>query len=68
VDPDKFWTVCRSSKNGKEALCGGADIGFLREAEVMVGQGKSIAEVLREIGVTANTYLYFTRHSFVPGG
>ncbi len=31
-------------------------IGFLRQAEVMVGQGKSIAEVLREIGVTANTY------------
>lgn len=31
-------------------------IGFLRQAEVMVGQGKSIAEVLREIDVTANTY------------
>lgn len=31
-------------------------IGLLRQAEVMVGQGKSIAEVLREIGVTANTY------------
>jgi putative transposase len=31
-------------------------IGFLRQAEVMIGQGKSIAEVLREIGVTANTY------------
>ena len=31
-------------------------IGHLRQAEVMVGQGKSIAEVLREIDVTANTY------------
>lgn len=31
-------------------------IGLLRQAEVMVGQGKSIAEVLREIGVTGNTY------------
>jgi hypothetical protein len=31
-------------------------IGFLRQAEVMVGQGKSIAEVLREIDMTANTY------------
>ncbi len=31
-------------------------IGYLRQAEVMVGQGKNIVEVLREIGVTANTY------------
>jgi transposase-like protein len=31
-------------------------IGFLRQAEVMVGQGKSLQEVLREIDVTANTY------------
>ena len=31
-------------------------IGFLRQAEVMVGQGKSISDVLREIDVTANTY------------
>ena len=31
-------------------------IGHLRQAEVMVGQGKSIADVLRELGVTANTY------------
>ena len=31
-------------------------IGHLRQAEVMVGQGKSIGEVLREIDVTANTY------------
>jgi putative transposase len=31
-------------------------IGHLRQAEVMVGQGKSIAEVFREIDVTANTY------------
>lgn len=30
-------------------------IGYLRQAEVMVGQGKNIVEVLREIGVTANT-------------
>ena len=31
-------------------------IGHLRQAEVMVGQGKSIADVLRELAVTANTY------------
>lgn len=31
-------------------------IGYLRQAEVMVGRGCSIEEVLREIGVTANTY------------
>lgn len=31
-------------------------IGFLRQAEVMVGQGKSMQDVLREIDVTANTY------------
>jgi putative transposase len=31
-------------------------IGYLRQAEVMVGQGKSIQDVLREIGVTGNTY------------
>ena len=31
-------------------------IGHLRQAEVMVGQGKSIADVLRELDVTANTY------------
>ncbi len=31
-------------------------IGLLRQAEVMIGQGRSMEEVLREIGVTANTY------------
>lgn len=31
-------------------------IGFLRQAEVMVGRGCSMEEVLREIDVTANTY------------
>ena len=31
-------------------------IGFLRQAEVMVGQGKSMQDVLREIDITANTY------------
>ena len=31
-------------------------IGFLRQAEVMVGRGSSMEEVLREIDVTANTY------------
>ena len=31
-------------------------IGHLRQAEVMVGQGKGIADVLRELDVTANTY------------
>lgn len=31
-------------------------IGFLRQAEVMVGRGCSMEEVLREIDVTSNTY------------
>ena len=31
-------------------------IGLLRHAEVMVGRGSSMEEVLREIDVTANTY------------
>jgi putative transposase len=31
-------------------------IGKLRQAEVMLGQGRSIDEVVREIGVTKNTY------------
>jgi transposase-like protein len=31
-------------------------IGYLRQAEVMVGRGCTIEEVLREIDVTANTY------------
>ena len=31
-------------------------IGHLRQAEVMVCQGQSMEAVLREIGVTANTY------------
>ncbi len=32
-------------------------IGILRRAEVLVGQGKEMAEVLREIGVTGNKHL-----------
>jgi transposase-like protein len=31
-------------------------IGHLRRAEVLIGQGKVMDEVLREIGVTGNTY------------
>jgi len=31
-------------------------IGKLRQAEVMLGQGRSVDEVVREIGVTKNTY------------
>jgi transposase-like protein len=31
-------------------------IGYLRQAEVMIGRGCRIEEVLREIDVTANTY------------
>ena len=31
-------------------------IGYLRQAEVLIGQGHSMDEVLREIGVTGNTY------------
>ena len=31
-------------------------IGYLRQAEVMIGRGWTIEEMLREIDVTANTY------------
>lgn len=31
-------------------------IGYLRQAEVMLGQSRSMEEVLRSIGVTGNTY------------
>ena len=31
-------------------------IGKLRHAEVMLGQGRSVDEIVREIGVTKNTY------------
>ena len=31
-------------------------IGYLRQAEVMIGRGCTFEEVLREIDVTANTY------------
>lgn len=31
-------------------------IGHLRQAEVLIGQGKMMGEVLRELGVTGNTY------------
>jgi transposase-like protein len=31
-------------------------IGQLRRAEVLVGQGKAMEEVLRTLGVTGNTY------------
>lgn len=31
-------------------------IGYLRQAEIMIGQGKAMEVVLREIGVTGNTY------------
>ena len=31
-------------------------IGYLRQAEVMIGQGRGMEEVLRELGVTSNTY------------
>jgi transposase-like protein len=31
-------------------------IGYLRQAEVMIGVGKSMVDVLRELDITANTY------------
>ena len=31
-------------------------IAHLRQAEVMIGQGKSMDEVIRALGVTGNTY------------
>jgi hypothetical protein len=69
VDPDKFFGLFAGVvRMARKRYAAEQIIGFLRQDEVMVGQGKSIAEVLREIGVTANTYLYFTRLSFVPWG
>jgi putative transposase len=41
---------------GKKHYTAEQIIGYLRQAEVMVGQGKSMEEVLRSIGVTGNTY------------
>ena len=37
-------------------------IGHLRQAEVMVGRGCSMEEVLREIDVTANTYYRWKKY------
>jgi hypothetical protein len=57
VNLDILWTTLR--RNNKWH---GSDytaeqiIGYLRQAEVMIGRGKHIEEVLREIDVTANTY------------
>lgn len=31
-------------------------IGKLRQAEVLLGQGRTVSDVVREIGVTQNTY------------
>ena len=31
-------------------------IGYLRRAEVLIGQGQRMESVLRELGVTGNTY------------
>jgi putative transposase len=31
-------------------------IGHLRQAEVLLGRGKKLEDVLRELGVTGNTY------------
>lgn len=39
-----------------EALYEEQIIGMLRRAEVLAGLGKEMAEVLRENGVTGNTY------------
>ena len=38
-------------------------IGYLRQAEVMIGQGKTMDAVLREIGVTGNTYYRWRKWS-----
>ncbi len=31
-------------------------IGYLRQAEVLIGQGQRIEEACRELGITGNTY------------
>lgn len=46
----------REDYNGTETLHIGTDHGYLRQAEVLVGQGQSMADVLRALDVTGNTY------------
>lgn len=38
-------------------------IGLLRQAEVMLSQGKTLDTVIREIGVTRNTYYRWRKDS-----
>jgi putative transposase len=39
-----------------KALSGTEIVGKLRQADVLLGQGKTVPEVCREIGVTTQTY------------
>ena len=40
----------------KKKFSGTEIVGKLRQADVLIGQGKTVPEVCREIGVTAQTY------------
>ena len=40
----------------KKKFSGTEIVGKLREAEVLIGQGKDVPEVCREIGVSSQTY------------
>ncbi len=42
--------------DGEQASQAGGDRGKLRQVEVLVGQGKPVAEAIRAIGVTEPTY------------
>ena len=36
-------------------------INKLREADVLLGQGKAVGEVIRQLGVTGNTYYHWRK-------
>lgn len=46
----EFFTMARKSYTTEQI------IGLLRQAEIMLSQGKTLDTVIREIGVTRNTY------------
>ena len=45
----------------KEGFSAGQIIGKLREAEVLLGQGDTVGEVSRKLGVTEQTYYRWRR-------
>ena len=51
-----FWNIYRRIRNGKKALYGGANHRAFASCRSLIGQGKLMGDVLRELGVTGNTY------------